>query len=99
MESIKPSSLVQLKSGGPIMTVESFGRKLEAGNPITARSIVDETQLNCTWFEDSTLMYGTFDSALLTLVSEPDLTAILSTEAVIEAYTGLNNSLPANEKR
>ncbi len=84
MEPIKLKSLVQLKSGGPIMRVESFARKQKRGNTLLAVRVADKSQLNCEWFEGSKWKYGTFGSTVLILVSEPDLTNPLSTEAYTE---------------
>ena len=88
MEPIQVNSLVQLHSGGPIMTVESFAFKLEAGNPLTASRIADESRLNCEWFDGTALRQGTFEVALLRLVAEHELGKPLSEQAVVTAYTG-----------
>ena len=88
METIKENSLVQLKSGGPVMTVTSFVTKQAAGNPLTALQEVDQTRINSQWFVDAALHQGTFEVAALHLISEGDLTTrLLSTETVVEAYT------------
>ncbi|MDB5244115.1 MAG: putative small protein [Spirosoma sp.] len=88
METIKENSLVQLKSGGPVMTVVSFGTKQAAGNPLTAPQEVDQTRVNTQWFVDATLHQGTFEVDALHLISEGDLTIRpLSTETVVDAYT------------
>jgi uncharacterized protein YodC (DUF2158 family) len=92
MESIKLKSFVQLKSGGPIMTVESFARKQKAGNPLLAVRVVDESQLNCEWFEGSNWMHGTFDAAELLTVSDPNSVNPLSTDVVMKAYTRISHS-------
>ncbi|QHV98690.1 DUF2158 domain-containing protein [Spirosoma endbachense] len=84
MESIQVTSLVQLKSGGPIMTVKSFGQKLESGNPLSAMRSDDESQVNCEWFTGSALTHGTFAAASLAFVSEPNKPS--NKKVIIEAW-------------
>lgn len=92
MALIQLKSLVQLNSGGPIMTVDSFAEKLEAGNPLTARRIADESRLNCKWFEGSLLRQGIFEADTVHPVSENEGEKSPSEEAVLSAYTGPNRS-------
>ncbi|GAB3226723.1 DUF2158 domain-containing protein [Spirosoma arcticum] len=93
MEPIKLNSLVQLNSGGPIMTVDSFANKLEAGNPLTSRRIADESWVDCEWFEGSSLRQGTFEVTTLRPVSEDEREKAPSEEAIVLAYTGLNRKI------
>jgi uncharacterized protein YodC (DUF2158 family) len=53
-EEIRPGSVVRLASGGPAMTVKKF---LEGGDAV------------CQWFDDKTLMDGTFPRASLATVT------------------------------
>jgi uncharacterized protein YodC (DUF2158 family) len=92
MEPIQLNSLVQLHSGGPIMTVKSFAFKLEAGNPLSARRIADESRLNCEWFEGTVLRQGTFEAVLLRVVAEHELGKPLSEQAIVTAYTGQDHA-------
>lgn len=92
MTQIQPKSLVQLNSGGPIMTVDSFAEKLEEGNPLTARRIADESRVNCQWFEGSSLRQGTFEAVTLHPVPDHERGVPPSEEAVVLAYTGHDHS-------
>lgn len=74
------------------MTVESFSYKLEVGNPLTATRILDESQLNCEWFEKSVLHRNTFARVALRLIPDQVLGTPLSEEAVVTAYTGLDHA-------
>lgn len=51
MNQITIGSKVRLKSGGPDMTVKSYGLKLEAG-PIFAKNVEDKDVVDCQWFNN-----------------------------------------------
>jgi uncharacterized protein YodC (DUF2158 family) len=51
--SFKPGDVVRLRSGGPVMTVESIG------------SMVSADSVNCVWFEKTKQMSGSFAPATL----------------------------------
>jgi uncharacterized protein YodC (DUF2158 family) len=55
MSNIKVGAVVQLKSGGPKMTV---------------KSIMSPSAVGCQWFEGAKLQNGVFDSASLKVVEE-----------------------------
>ena len=59
-DTIKPGDVVELKSGGPAMTVEDIGN---SGTPWA----------NCSWFEGSKFTRETFELAALRIrPSDPD---------------------------
>jgi len=58
METFKIGETVQLKSGGPRMTVES----------------VEGTNVTCVWFHEQTAKYGTFPAATLNHYTAPTTT-------------------------
>ena len=57
MSEFKVGSVVQLKSGGPYMTISSIGDYSESGGP------VDGTY--CIWFEKEKKMGAVFDARVL----------------------------------
>jgi uncharacterized protein YodC (DUF2158 family) len=65
MDQISIGSVVQVKSGGPSMTVESFARKV-VGHGMDARNVEDKDRVNCQWFDkDGELKSGFFPVASL----------------------------------
>lgn len=68
MKSIQINSVVQLKSGGPLMTVSAFATKLAKGNRLTAMQVEDDSRVICQWFEQLTLRGNTFDRLSLNLL-------------------------------
>ncbi|GAB3887031.1 DUF2158 domain-containing protein [Spirosoma agri] len=60
MEQISIGSIVQLKSGGPQMTVVAYGTKIEFGS-ILGRHVEDKEKVKCQWFDSTaTLQDGVF---------------------------------------
>jgi uncharacterized protein YodC (DUF2158 family) len=55
--TMQPGSLVLLKSGGPLMTVQS----------------VDQSGVTCTWFDKNNLKTMKFPAVTLELYVEPNL--------------------------
>jgi len=51
--TFNPGDVVQVRSGGPVMTVESIG------------SMVDNDSVNCVWFEKNKQMQGRFAAVAL----------------------------------
>ncbi len=66
MDEIKIGSVVELKSGGPSMTVQSFARTTE-GQGREARNVEDRGRVNCNWFDHTQLLNGTFQVESLTI--------------------------------
>ena len=67
MEQIPIGSVVKLKSGGPQMTVMTYGTKTEFGS-ILSRNVEDKEQVKCQWFEATgTLQEGHFPVTSLKL--------------------------------
>jgi len=69
MNQIEIGSTVKLKSGGPIMTVESYGTKLEAGR-FVVKNVDDMEKVVCQWFEENTLQTGIFPIASLVVADD-----------------------------
>lgn len=68
-ENIEIGIIVQLKSGGPRMTVESFGTRL-SGDSMSLSSQEDRSKVHCQWFDGKKLLEGTFNVNTLKVVSE-----------------------------
>jgi uncharacterized protein YodC (DUF2158 family) len=60
-KTFKPGDIVQLKSGGPKMTVEAHDDRL-------AVLLQEVEQVQCRWFAGSKLQSGMFDASSLKLV-------------------------------
>ena len=58
---------VQLKSGGPLMTVDGYAPLSDLSDS-DARS---ETDVECAWFENGKMMRDTFHQDMLNLVDKP----------------------------
>ena len=58
-QPFKPGDVVQLRSGGPVMTVESIG------------SMMDDESVNCVWFEKTKQMHGSFKAPALQHYQKP----------------------------
>lgn len=73
MRDIRGGSIVQLLSGGPKMTVDSFEKKLEGPSLMRAKQVDDKSLVICKWFEDDKLKTGTFSTESLIIVDQQDL--------------------------
>ncbi|MBO0932259.1 DUF2158 domain-containing protein [Fibrella aquatilis] len=73
MRDVRRGSIVQLLSGGPKMTVDSFEKKLEGPSLMKAKRVDDESLVICKWFEDGKLKTGTFSAESLIIVDQQDL--------------------------
>jgi uncharacterized protein YodC (DUF2158 family) len=58
-QPFKPGDVVRLKSGGPVMTVESIG------------GMGDPERINCVWFEKTKQMRDGFAAAALKIYEQP----------------------------
>lgn len=69
METIKVGTTVRLKSGGPVMTIESFATRLAGADIMTSKNVEDKSRVNCQWFEGPKLSKGSFDVMSLDIVA------------------------------
>lgn len=60
MNDLKVGDVVQLKSGGPLMTIEGIGKY----------GYVEETQAKCKWFEGKKVIENTFCLTTIEKVEE-----------------------------
>ncbi len=55
-KKFQPGDVVQLKFGGPKMTVRGY-KKIQ---PFDGQPYDSDTEVNCEWFDGDTIKYGTF---------------------------------------